>query len=109
MKAQHARVKLHGRILDLQAIFELVSQRFARYVIEEKLEKSFNQGADTILLAGGGWVYMLEHIRQQYPNRNILHPERVPHLRGVPLWELNAYGALPMSAANKKVNRRVLE
>jgi hypothetical protein len=54
MKTQHARVKLHGRILDLQAIFELVSTRFARYVIEEKLEKSFSQGADTILLAGGG-------------------------------------------------------
>ena len=109
MKAQHARVKLHGRILDLQAIFELVSMRFGRYVIEEKLEKSFNQGADSILLAGGGWVYILDHIRKQYPNRNILWPERVAHLKGIPLWELNAYGALPMSAANKKVNRRVTE
>ncbi len=109
MKTQHARVKLHGRILDLQAIFELVSVRYARYVIEEKLEKSFNQGADTILLAGGGWVYILEHIRKQYPNRNILWPERVSHLKGIPLWELNAYGCLPMSAANKKVNRRVIE
>ncbi len=108
MRAQHARVKLHGRILDLQAIFELVSARFARYVIEEKLEKSFSQGADSILLAGGGWVYILDHIRKQYPNRNILWPERVPHLKGIPMWELNAYGALPMSAANIKVNRRVV-
>jgi hypothetical protein len=108
MKPQHARVKLHGRILDVQAIFELVSTRFARYVIEEKLEKSFSQGADSILLAGGGWVYILEHIRKQYPNRNILWPERVPHLKGIPMWELNAYGALPMSAANIKVNRRVM-
>lgn len=109
MKTQHARIKLHGRILDLQAIFELVSVRFARYVIEEKLERSFSQGADSILLAGGGWVYILEHIRKQYPNRNILWPERVAHLKGIPLWELNAYGCLPMSAANKKVNRRVME
>jgi hypothetical protein len=109
MKPQHARVKLHGRILDLQAIFELMSTRYARFVIEEKLEKSFYQGADTILLAGGGWVYILEHIRKHYPNRNILWPERVAHLKGIPLWELNAYGALPMSAANKKVNRKIME
>lgn len=108
MKPHHARVKLYGRILDLQAIFELVSLRYARYVIEEKLEKSFNLGADTILLAGGGWVYILDHIRKQYPQRNILWPERVPHLKNIPMWELNAYGALPMSAANIKVNRRVV-
>lgn len=109
MKPQHARIKLHGRILDLQAIFELVAMRYARYLIEEKLERSFQQGADTILLAGGGWVYILDHIKKHYPGKNILFPDRVPHLRGVPLWELNAYGCLPMSAANKRVNRRVME
>jgi hypothetical protein len=109
MKAQHARVKLHGRILDLQAIFELVSMRYARFITEEKLERSFQQGADSILLAGGGWVYMLPHVLKQYPNKNILHPGIVPHLKGIPLWELNAYGALPMSAANIKVSRKVSE
>jgi hypothetical protein len=108
MRPQHARVKLHGRILDLQAIFELVSARYARFLIEEKLERSFQQGADTVLLSGGGWVYVLAQVLKQYPNKNILHPDRVAHLKGIPLWELNAYGALPMSAANKKVNRRVM-
>lgn len=107
MKPNHARVKLNGRILDLQAILELVSARYARYVIEEKLERSFQQGADTILLAGGGWVYVLPQILKQYPNKNVLYPENVPHLKGIPLWELNAYGALPMSASNKKVQRKV--
>ena len=107
MKAQHARVKLNGRILDLQAIFELVSARYARYIIEEKLERSFQQGADTILLAGGGWVYILPQITKQYPNKHVLYPDQVDHLKGIPLWELNAYGALPMSASNKKVHRKV--
>ena len=107
MKPEHARIKLNGRILDLQAIFELVSMRFARFIIEEKLERSFQQGADTLLLAGGGWVYILPHITKQYPGKNILYPDSVPHLKGIPLWELNAYGALPMSASNKKVNRKV--
>lgn len=107
MKPNHARVKLNGRVLDLQGIFELVSVRYARYVTEEKLERSFQQGADTVLLAGGGWVYILPHVMKQYPNKNILHPESTPHLKGIPLWELNAYGALPMSASNKKVNRKI--
>ena len=108
MQPQHARVKLQGRILDLQGIFELVAMRYARFVIEEKLERSFQQGADTILLAGGGWTYVLPQILKQYPNKNLLHPGVIPHLKGIPLWELNAYGALPMSASNKKVNRKVL-
>jgi hypothetical protein len=106
-KPQHARVKVHGRILDLQAIFELVSLRYSRYIIEEKLERSFQQGADTVLLSGGGWVYVLPHILKQYKNKNVLYPGVVPHLKGIPLWELNAYGALPMSASNKKVARKV--
>jgi hypothetical protein len=106
MQADHARVKLNGRILDLQGIFELVSARFARYIIENKLEYSFQQGADTILLAGGGWVYVLPYIVKQYPNKNILYPDTVAHLKGIPLWELNAYGALPMSASNMKINRK---
>jgi len=109
MKPKHAQVKLSGRILDLQAIFELVSARYARYIIEEKLERSFQQGADSILLAGGGWVYILQHILNRYSHKNILYPNSVEHLKGIPLWELNAYGALPMSASNKKVNRKVIQ
>lgn len=108
MKPQHARVKLHGRILDLQSIFELVSMRYSRYIIEEKLERSFQQGADTILLAGGGWVYVLPYILKQYKGKNVLYPGIVPHLKGIPLWELNSFGCLPMSASNKKVARKVM-
>jgi len=107
MKPDHARVKLNGRILDLHPIFELVSARYARFIIEEKIERSFQLGADTIMLAGGAWVYVLQLILKQYPNKHILHPGSVPHLKGIPLWELNAYGALPMSANNKRVNRKV--
>jgi len=50
---------------------------------------------------------MLPHIKKQYKNKNLLYPETVPHLKGIPLWELNAYGGLPMSASNKKVARKV--
>jgi len=107
LRPRYARVKLHGRVLDLQPIFELSSKRYGRFVIEEKLEPSFRQGADTILLAGGGWMFTLPEVLKAYPNKQILHPDKVEHLKGIPLWELNAYGALPMSASNKKVNRKV--
>jgi hypothetical protein len=109
MRPDFARVKLNGRVLDLQAIFELTSLRYSRYIIQEKLEPSFRLGADTILLAGGGWVYILDQILSQYKNKNLLYPDIVPHLKGIPLWELNSYGALPMSASNKRVNQKVIK
>jgi hypothetical protein len=109
MKPQFAKVKLNGRVLDLQGIFELSAARYARFIIEHKLAPSFQQGADTVLLVGGGWVYTLEHIKKQYPNKNVLWTDKVPHLKSIPLWELNAYGGLPLAAANKRVNQQVVE
>ncbi len=106
MKPEFSRVKLHGRILELQAIFELVSAKYAQHIIAHKLSTSFARGADTILLVGGGWVYTLNHIRKQYPTKNILSADRVPHLKGIPMWELNAYGGLPFIAANQRVHQK---
>jgi hypothetical protein len=109
MKPEHAKVKLNGRVLELHGIFELSAVRYARFVIEHKLEPSFQRGADTVLLVGGGWTYILEHIKKQYPYKNILWSDKVPHLKSIPMWELNAYGGLPLSAANKRVNQKVAE
>jgi len=58
-------------------------------------------------LAGGTWVYTLQDILKAYPKRSILYPDQVEHLRGIALWELNAYGGLPLAANNKKVHRKV--
>jgi len=107
MKPKFAQIKISGKILDLHPIFESLTNRYADYLIGEKLEVSFGAGADTILLAGGGWEYVLPTILKRYSNRNILYPGIVEHLQNIPIWELNAYGALPMSAANKKVARKV--
>jgi len=76
-------------------------------LIEEKLEPAFRRGTDTVLLAGGTWVYTLQDILKAYPKRSILYPDMVDHLRGIALWELNAYGGLPLAANNKKVHRKV--
>lgn len=109
MKPECAKVKLNGRWLELHAIFELSRARYARYVIEHKLEPSLQHGADTLLLVGGGWGYILDMIRKQYPYKNILAADKVPHLKAIPMWELNAYGGLPMSAANKRINQKVAQ
>ena len=107
-KPKYGQVKISGKVLDLHPVFEALVERYADYLIGEKLEQSFGAGADTILLAGGGWEYVLPIILKRYSHRNILHPGTVSHLKNIPIWELNAYGALPMSAANKKVNRKVV-
>ena len=59
-------------------------------------------------LVGGGWVYILDLIRKHYPNKNILEPRNVPHLKNIPLWELNAYGGLPLIAFNQRLKTKVL-
>lgn len=109
MKAKFSRVKLSGRVLELQSIFELTCAKYAQYVIAHKLSASFARGADTVLLVGGGWVYILNHIRKQYPNKNILSADKVPHLKNIPMYELNAYGGLPFIAANQRVHQKVSE
>lgn len=98
---------VNGIRLNIHVIATRFAQQYARWLIEEKLEPAFRRGADTILLAGGTWVYTLNDILNAYPKRNILYPTRVEHLRGIDMWELNSYGGLPLAANNKKVHRKV--
>lgn len=100
-------VLLNGLQLNLHTALARFAQKYAHWTITEKLEPAFRRGADTVLAVGGAWVYTLNHILEAYPNRNILYPSRVEHLKQIPLWELNAYGGLPMAANNKKVFRKV--
>lgn len=100
-------VVLNGLRLNIHAIATRLSQRYARWLVEEKLEPAFRQGADAVLLAGGAWVYTLTHVLEEYPKRNLLYPAKVAHLKGIDFFELNAYGGLPLAANNKKVHRRV--
>jgi hypothetical protein len=109
MNPKFSRVKLHGRILELQGIFETRCARYAEHIIQHKLANSFARGADTVLLVGGAWSYTLDHIRKHYPNKNILWSDKVPHLKGIPMWELNAYGGLPFIAANQRVHQKANE
>lgn len=102
-----ANVLLNGLQLNLHTAFARFSQKYAHWIITEKLEPAFRRGADTILAVGGAWVYTLDTILEAYPNRNILHPGKVDHVKHIPLWELNGYGGLPMAANNKKVHRKV--
>jgi len=104
---QGAYFVVNGIRLNIHLIGLRLCQQYARWLIEEKLEPAFRRGTDTVLLAGGSWVYVLNDILNAYPKRSILYPEQVEHLRGIALWELNAYGGLPLAANNKKVHRKV--
>ena len=102
-----ANVLLNGLQLNLHAALARFAEKYAQWLITEKLEPAFRRGADAILTVGGTWVYTLETVMRAYPSRNILYPAKVEHLKHIALWELNAYGGLPMAANNKKVYRRV--
>lgn len=93
-----ATVLLSGQPFKLDAIFTQVVNRAAEMVIAQKLEPQFNKGVDTVLATGGEWVYIGGLVLQSYTKRNILFPADVPHLHGITLLDLNAYGGLVMAA-----------
>jgi len=108
-KEKAARVMVNGRYLQLHEPLRLLSERYAQRVIQEKLEYSFRQGADTILATGGMWELVMNDIQRHYKKRmnRILTPAQAPHLTGIPIWELNAYGMLVSAALDAKVKRKV--
>lgn len=102
-----AQIVLNGKVLNLHGIFTRTANRYADWIIEEKLEPAWRRGTDTVIQVGGSWIYTQERVRRAYPRKNILHPGMCPHLRGIPLYDLNAYGALPLAANNKRVFKKV--
>lgn len=106
-KENAADIVVSGRPMNLHAIWNIFRKRFAEWMIREKFEPAWRQGADAALLTGGGFVYTADYIKAQYPKRNIITPENMPHVPRIDYWEMNAYGTLPLAANVKKVRRKV--
>jgi hypothetical protein len=87
-------VKVSGRSLTLQGLFNRVCREYAEWVNQEMVAKAWRQGADAILIVGGGWLFVETEIRARNPKRTILAPHLFPHLSGIPVFGLNSYGGL---------------
>jgi hypothetical protein len=101
----NATVTVSGKVLNLQPLFEKVCGRYADWVIQMKLEPAWRNGADSVLEVGGGWLYIDQKVRAYYRKRTILNPANYEHTKGVPLYDLNAYGQLALAANNIRVHQ----
>lgn len=89
-----------GKRLDLHRVFERAALDYANYIQEQKISEAWVNTSDVLLLAGGGWEYILPYILQlNEPSRNILYPSIVPHMKNIHFSKLNAVGGLHLMAA----------
>ena len=90
---------VNGLRLSLHDVFQHTCEIFGQQVIQEKIEPSLSRGADTIMLVGGGWEYIRVYVELHYRDRVFLSPWSFEPLKGIDVWDLNAYGALCWYAA----------
>ena len=72
---------------------------------QEAVRAAIAAGADAIVTAGGGWLYILRYITDWYPDRLILHPYMFNHMRKYELFDLNGVGQLAFAAAVMKAQQ----
>lgn len=105
---EDATVVLEGHQLNLHNIFVAACHRAGELVVSQQLAPQFQRNqVDTVLAVGGLWVYIGSDVRDAFPNRNILLPFMVSHIRDIPLFDLNGYGGLALAANNQRLFRKV--
>jgi hypothetical protein len=98
-------VRISGKMLDLRQSIRANLARYAEWVAANKIDPALASGADAILLAGGGWSYIQQAIREEYSNRMILHPDMFKHTKGIALHDLNGVGQLAFAGAALKAQQ----
>lgn len=98
-RPENAVMRLSGRNVDVERSILANAERYGEWISTNKLDPIFAAGADALLMAGGGWLYIGSWMRQWYPNRFILSPEMFKHTRNVAIWDLNGVGQLALAAA----------
>jgi len=96
---ESATIRVGGKLLNLEASILANCERYAQWIAANKIDPVFAGGADALIAAGGGWLYIDSWIRQWYPNKLILTPPMFAHTKPIPLFDLNGVGQLAFAAA----------
>lgn len=104
-REEAASVIVSGKSMNLHNIFTRRSERYAQWVIQEKLNPAWRNGADSILEVGGGWLYIEPAVRRYFPKRLIITPLMYEHTKNLSLVDLNAFGGLIIAAVSLKKQR----
>jgi hypothetical protein len=94
-----ATVRISGRTVNLEETMLSACRSYAEWIAANKIDRLWASGADAVLMAGGGWLYIASFVREWYPNRNLLSPDQFKHTRSIALYDLNGVGQLNLTAA----------
>lgn len=100
-----AQIRVSGKAISLKGSMLANVERYAEWIAANKIDPIFAGGADAIVTAGGGWLYILRYITDWYPDRLILHPYIFAHVRKYELFDLNGVGQLAFAAAVMKAQQ----
>jgi hypothetical protein len=98
-REQLATIRVAGKKISIAQSIYFNSERYAEWVAANKLDPLWAAGVDSVVQAGGGWLYIREWIKNFYKDRLILSPEMFKHTRNIPLYDLNGVGGLAFAAA----------
>jgi hypothetical protein len=94
-----ATIRVAGKKISIAQSIYFNCERYAEWIAANKLDPLWAAGVDSVVEAGGGWLYIREWIRTFYKDRMILSPEMFRHTKSIPLYDLNGVGGLAFAAA----------
>lgn len=97
--AEAATIRVSGKTINIEQSILMNCERYAEWVGANKLDPIFAAGADALVEAGGGWLFIESFVKREYPSRLILTPTMFPHTRPIALFDLNGVGQLHFAAA----------
>ena len=91
------QVVVMGKLLHLAPVFERYAETYSRYVLRLVIE-AINANSDAIFAVGGGWLYVLQHIKRWYkeakPAAALMTHEDFPHLKSLSFIDVNLVGLI---------------
>jgi hypothetical protein len=97
-----ATIRVGGKNVNIGKSIAFNCEQYAGWVAANKLDPLWSAGTDAVVMAGGGWLYIRDWIRQWYAERLILSPEMFRHTKTIPLYDLGGVGQLAFAAAVMK-------
>lgn len=94
-----AEVRIAGKLIKIDGLIDAYCRRYAEYIAANKIDPLWSAGADAVIAAGGGWVYIMDSVRGMYADRVLITPADYKHTAKIPLWDLNGVGGLHLFAA----------
>lgn len=97
------KVKSAGKAVDIQAMIERLSERYAEWIANNIIDSNLNglRGIKSVILVGGGALLVEEHLRHWYTDK-VLNREDYKGVSRIHPVDMNAVGGLRLALMQAK-------